>query len=182
MKRIFGSALLLLLPLVVSCGGRGSEAASGADSLSLAAPAAEKGPAADPLNQQQYEAEIDGHRYEVSLRRYADREGGVVRNEMGEDSYDNCVEMNIMRDGSAFKAKTFTKSDFHDFLSDTDRAVSVLQGMTFVNADDKGLHFAAQVGERDTDGGMAFIVTVGTDGVVDIVRDYNQDTTGSAAE
>ena len=32
-----------------------------------------------------------------------------------------------------------------------------------------------------TEGGMAFIVTVSTDGIVSVVRDYNQDTTGSAS-
>lgn len=182
MKSVLWAAALALLPLLAGCGGKSGGEAPGADSTAFAAPAAQQGPASDPASSSRAEAEIDGHRYEVKMRRYADKGGDVVRSELGEESYDNCVDVTILRDGSAFKKKTFTKSDFADFLSDTDRAVSVLQGMAFTGADDEGLHFAAQVGERDAEGGMAFIVTVSTDGLVSVVRDYNQDTTGSASQ
>lgn len=181
MKSVLWAATLAVLPLVAACGGRSASEAAGADSTAVAAPAKPQGPAADPASTSRAEAEIDGHRYEVEMRRYADKGGDVVRNELGEESYDNCVDVTILRDGSAFKKKTFSKADFADFLSDTDRAVSVLQGMAFVGANAEGLCFAAQVGERDAEGGMAFTVTVSTDGLVSVVRDYNQDTTGSAS-
>ena len=182
MKSVLWAAALALLPLLAGCGGKSGGEAPGADSTAFVAPAAQQGPASDPASSSRAEAEIDGHRYEVKMRRYADKSGEVVRNELGEESYDNRVDVSILRDGSAFKRKTFSKADFADFLTDTDRAVSVLQGMAFTGADAEGLHFAAQVGERDVEGGMAFIVTVSTDGLVSVVRDYNQDTTGSASQ
>lgn len=182
MKKIFWAGACLLLGLLTACGGKQENNATGEDSLAQQTAGNPAEPVADDASTQDFTANLGGHEYTIELKQYADKTIPVVEDELGGQSYDNSVEMTIKRDGSIFKSKKFTKEAFQDFMSRDDWKISVLQGMTFVKSDEEGLHFAAQVGERDTDGAMAFNVLVTTSGTIDITRDYNQDTTGSDAE
>lgn len=182
MKKNYWLGTLLLLPMAVACGNKQDGNASGSDTLAQQTASQAAGPVADETSTQEFTAKIGKHDYHIELKQYADKTLPVVQDEFGGQSYDNSIEMTIKRDGSIFKSKKITKEAFQDFLSETDRKISILQGMTFVKADAQGLHFAAQVGERDTDGASAFKVMVNTNGTIDITRDYNQDTTGSDSE
>lgn len=169
-------AAFLCLSLLCGCGGKKEETSAGAESAQ--AEAVQKGPFSD--NEWTYNKveKLDGHDYQISISRHADKDLPLIKDELGQDYYDNRVELKILRDGSVFYSKVFTKDTFLDFLSEADRKGSQLQGLAFDKTTPGGLVFGAQIGQPGSDSGPAFVVEVSKEGVMSITKDYNQDTMG----
>ncbi|MBR2863326.1 MAG: DUF4738 domain-containing protein [Bacteroidaceae bacterium] len=176
MKKYYSLAFSFLLLLTLSCGGsKEPEVKNTKPQETTEVP---KGPIADREWSYSYNELLDGHQYKIDIHRYSNPELPLLKDELGQEYYDNSAEVNIQRDGKHFYSKTFTKDAFWNFLSDTDKSGSMLQGIAFDKSDAEGLHFGAQIGLPDGEGGPAFIVTVSKQGIMSIVKDHNQDTQG----
>ncbi len=137
-----------------------------------------KGPISDREWSYDYTEILDGHQYQISIHRHSNSKLPIIKDELGQEYYDNCAELTILRDGKKFYSKTFTKDAFWDFLSEADRKNSMLQGLAFDQPYSDGLQFGAQIGLPDGEGGPAFIVTISKKGTMSIMKDHNQDTQG----
>lgn len=172
------------LALLTACGGRTESAQTDADSAVQTALA--DGPrSADGDLQRESSATLGGHQYTISIHRYADKSLSTVKDELGQEFYDNSVEIKIQRDGSNFYSKTFTKEAFLNHLSASDRTSTILLGMAFdaERSEANTLCFGAQIGQPGIESGPAFTVLIPTNGsAVSILRDTVQDTSGSEPE
>ncbi len=114
---------------------------------------------------------INGQTYQITLYRHADTTRPIIKDETGEEYFDNCVELDIKKDGADFYSNTFTKENFINMLPETDRENTMLMGLAYDCVENDKLTFGAQVGQPDTDGGMLFIVSINAKGEVRIVKD-----------
>ncbi len=114
---------------------------------------------------------IGGQMYQIALYRHADTTLPLIKDETGEEYFDNCVELEIRKDSAAFFSRTFTKEAFAGFLSEADRKNAMLMGLAYDCVEDGKLTFGAQVGQPGTDGGMFFVVSVSVRGEMAIVKD-----------
>lgn len=130
-------------------------------------------------------ARLGGHTYILSIHRKADETLPTVTDPLEQVFYDNCVEVNITRDGDAFFQKTFRKEAFSGFLSNADRESGILLGMAYDELSSSAGHLclAAQIGQPGTGEGPAFTVDIPLNGgAYSIVRDTRQDTTNEDQE
>ena len=122
----------------------------------------------------------NGHTYQYTLDRAADKSLPTVKNELGQPYYDNSITLSVKRDGEVFFARKFTKEAFANFLSDDYKTNASLLGLAFDRAADDGLHFGAMVGYAGTEeGGMLFTVVLAADGSVSIIRGEQPDAPGA---
>ncbi len=177
MKKIVNLTAAFALLLLVGCGGKNASSDRSAPN-EPAAVEEQQGPMAD--NDWSYEKTVtlDGNEYQISLDRSADETLPRVRDEFGQEYYDNSVALTILRNGEDFYAKTFTKDVFLDFLSEADKKGTTLQGMAFDKEDAEGLHFGAQIGVPGGEGGSAFIVTITKGGSMSITEGNMLDSVG----
>lgn len=106
---------------------------------------------------------LSGHKYVVNVRRYEDSSLPTVRDDTGIEFYDNRVEISIVRDGAEIFTRTFSKEDFADKASETDRKTGVMLGMAFdaEKSSPGQLSFTASIGQPNIeDGGSGFRVSI----------------------
>lgn len=126
-----------------------------------------------------YTAKYGEHTYSISIKRYPNHELPIVKDQLDQEFYDNSVEIVILRDGKSFFEKNFSKEAFLDYLSEADRAGSILLGMAFDEEKSNGskICIAAQIGQPGSGEGPAFTVEVSTSSAVcSILKDLQQDT------
>ena len=178
MKKYFIAAVCLAC--LTACGGKNNDApADAADSTTVEATSV-GGFIEDTPWHDENSVAWNGHTYQYTLDRAADKSLPTVKNELGQPYYDNSVTLNVKRDGEVFFARKFTKEAFADFLSDDYKANASLLGLAFDRAADDGLHFGAMVGYAGTEeGGMLFTVVLTADGSVSIIRGEQPDAPGA---
>lgn len=144
------------------------------DSVAKAAPME-----AERKLERSYTAKYGEHTYSISIKRYPNHELPIVKDQLDQEFYDNSVEIVILRDGKSFFEKNFSKEAFLDYLSEADRAGSILLGMAFDEEKSNGskICIAAQIGQPGSGEGPAFTVEVSTSSAVcSILKDLQQDT------
>ena len=118
--------------------------------------------------------QLGDRRYIVSLRRYEDSSLPIVRDEMGTDFYDNRVEITIRKDGQEIFSRTFSKEDFAEKASETDRRMGVFLGMSIdqEHSTASTIRLGAQVGQPGLEGeGSIFSLYINTsNGALSIER------------
>lgn len=179
MKKAFIPVLGLAIGFTLAgCGGNGeAQQQQTTDSVATVKP---QGPIADSELKRDYSVSMGGHEYAIVVSRYPDKQVPTVKDQLDQEFYDNCVDVTITRDGSAFFSKTFKKEAFEDYLSAADRKGAVLLGMAYddTKSGDGRICLAAQVGQPGMGEGPAFTVEIPTGGgPYSIVRDVQQDTT-----
>lgn len=172
---------LLALPLLSGCGNKSEQGSAIAiDTTSVSTPATETATdGADAPWSYQTEEHAGGHKYSISIQREADDQLPMLTDEAGNSCLDNHVQIDIRCDDVPMFSRRFTKEAFLDFLSADDRKHCALQGIAFDRIDGENVLFGAQLGRPGSDSGPIFILTITPSGVVDIVKDYTQDTTGA---
>lgn len=178
MKKTCWMVAALVWPFVVACGGKSEPSQEQADTVAQETPVVSDAPVADADWSSEATEKINGHEYKISVKRSADKELPVVKDELGQAYYDNQVAIRIERDGSVFYSKTFRKEAFLDFLSAADRRGTMLLGIAYDCGDADGLRFGAQLGQPGSESGPIFTLTISTDGTASITKDYTQDTSG----
>lgn len=111
--------------------------------------------------------------YHVVVSRKADTSLPVVDDGTGQKYYDNRIQVKVVRqDGSEFFSRSFTKSDFSQFVEKSYRDQSVLLGVVFNKADGDNLLFAASIGSPDrlSDEYIPMIVTLSRMGNLSIKK------------
>ena len=124
-----------------------------------------------------------GGTYKVVAERKPDTSLPQAVDEQGNRYYDNRITLTISRpDGTAFFNRTFSKTDFAQYVDD-DNADGALLGM-FDRADGGSLIFAASVGSPDkmSDEYVPLVLTVSRGGTVSIVKDTQLDTASDVVD
>ena len=175
-----GHIFYFALPLLAGCGNKSEQApATSIDTTTTAATAETPVPdGADAPWSFQTEEHVAGHKYNIDIRREADSTLPTLTDDAGNTCLDNHVQIDIRRDDAPMFSRRFTKEAFLDFLSADDRKQCALQGIAFDRIEGENLIFGAQLGNPGSDSGPIFILTITPSGMVDIVKDYTQDTTG----
>lgn len=172
---------LLALPLMAGCGNKSEQSNTMAiDTTSVSTPATPTATdGADAPWSYQTEEHAGGHKYAISIQREADDQLPMLTDEAGNPCLDNYVQIDIRRDDAPMFSRRFTKEAFLDLLSADDRKHCALQGIAFDRIDGENVLFGAQLGRPGSESGPIFILTITPSGMVDIVKDYTQDTTGA---
>lgn len=126
-----------------------------------------------------------GKTYYVVINRTSDKSLAMSKDENEHAYYDNKITVKISReDGSDFFERTFTKSDFGDYLDDNTRQNGALLGIALNKADGDNLIFAASVGSPDelSDLYVPLVLTVSRMGAISIKRDVQLDISGEEDE
>ena len=172
MRKIFLSALAAAsLLCVTSCGEKKQS-----DTIITKKPVEQKVDATPQTigdYDQSREVEWVGNVYHVVVSRKADTNLPVVDDGTGQKYYDNRIQVKVVRqDGSEFFSRSFTKSDFSQYVEKCYRDQSVLLGVVFDRADGDNLLFAASVGSPDklSDEYVPMIVTLSRMGDLSIKK------------
>lgn len=113
-----------------------------------------------------------GHVYTYNILRVSDSTLARVKDPESQNIYlDNRVELKIMRDGADFYVKTFTKTDFEQFLDEGFRTNGLLEGFVFDDTADEGLRFATSVSYPQSDMYISLTILVKADKSVVIAKD-----------
>ena len=123
-----------------------------------------------------------GKAYQVTVNRVSNDSLPIVKDEMGQEFYDNSITLEVRRaDGSVAISKTFTKASFADYLDNSYRKEGILEGLVFNEVDGQCLEFAASVNLPQTDEYIPLEVKVDNFGNVKIDRDSDMDTNGNGS-
>lgn len=124
-----------------------------------------------------------GSEYAVAVDRKADSSLPLVDDGAGNKYYDNRISVKVTRkDGTTFFSRTFTKSDFSQYVDEPYRNGALL-GIVLDKAEGDCLYFAASVGSPDTmsDEYVPLVMRIGRTGQVSISKDTQLDTGSDAA-
>lgn len=109
--------------------------------------------------------------YLATLHREAKDSLGIVEDENGERYVDNFYRLTILRDGSDFFDRRFTKKDFAPLLNADFRRNGILDGFRYRNSQDGKLFFSVCVSYPESDMTAPFVLAVGPDGSYTIETD-----------
>lgn len=106
---------------------------------------------------------LGGHAYIITTDRRSDESLPRVKDENDVVFFDNTVSVSITDGGATIFEQTFSKADFESYVSESDRAMCVFQGMALDrdNSDAARICLGAQLGQPGLDGeGPAFNVFI----------------------
>ena len=125
-----------------------------------------------------------GTTYKVDVRRSYDTSLPIVHVDDNR-YYDNQVKVRILRkDGSEFFSRTFTKSNFKNWLPDKIAKNGALLGVVFVEASGDCLNFAVSVGSPDvtSDEYVPLVLKLSRYGVTSVSSDQQLDTSSNKSD
>lgn len=130
-----------------------------------------------------YQQTIDvtwlGTTYHIAVERRADTELPLADDGAGNKYYDNQIMLRITRhDGSEFFSRTFTKTDFVNYVDAHYRKNSALLGVVFDRAEGNDLYFAVSVGSPDkmSDEYVPLVMKLSRLGAITVSQDTRLDT------
>ncbi len=95
----------------------------------------------------------------------------LITDEDGVQYKDNCICLEIVKDGNTLFCRYFTKADFNASLSADFRKHGIMDGLRFSHIDDGKYYFNACVSLPDSDMSCPFLLIVGPDGSYAITPD-----------
>ena len=119
-----------------------------------------------------------GSTYSVNVARKADRSLPLAVDESGNKYFDNRITLTILRsDGSEFFKRTFSKSDFNEYVDDSYKGGALL-GIVLDRAEGDNIYFAASIGSPDkmSDNYVPLVLKISRVGGVSISKDTKLDT------
>ncbi|MCM1078028.1 MAG: DUF4738 domain-containing protein [Bacteroidales bacterium] len=170
---IFVASLLL----IASCNDKPEK-----QDIIVPAPKAEvkKGPQQMPPTRQERDVDWLGKEYSVSVLRTADKTLPLVKDENGQEYYDNTIDVKILRtDGTEAFHKKFTKQSFASYAGNSSLVnEGVLLGIVFDKVKDGNIVFAVSVGSPDmqSDAFIPLVMKVDRMGNLSISLDTQIDT------
>ncbi len=170
---------LLAIPILFSCNKKKETT-----DIIAQKPVEQKPTAPEMMQASSYTETIDwqGEKFLVKIDRQADEDLPIVKQE-DKEYFDNKISINITKeDGKVFFDKTYTKSDFANFISENYIKNSALLGIVLEEIEEDCLQFAASVGLPDilSDEYIPLIITVSKTGSVSIKKDKRLDIDLSA--
>lgn len=118
-------------------------------------------------------------RYSIYIQRVADESQPMVKDEQGNEYYDNVISLKVVRaDGSTFFERKFKKEDFREFTNNPYGKNGALLGIVFDKAEADNLFFAASIGSPDalSDEYIPLVLSISRMGDVHIKKDTQLDT------
>lgn len=138
-----------------------------------------KGPKQMAQTRQETKKQWEGTEYNICILRQADKSIPLVKDESGQEYYDNRIKVEIKRaDGSVFFSHEYLKTDFESHLNPSDRIPTIaLLGIVFDKIENNRLVFAASIGSPDvlSDEYIPFTLTISSEGTVTIKQDTKVD-------
>ncbi|NPD80890.1 DUF4738 domain-containing protein [Prevotella sp. PINT] len=120
-----------------------------------------------------------GKDYSVSVIRTADKSLPLIKDENGQEYYDNAIDVKVLRaDGTKAFNKKFTKQDFIPYAGNSNITKNgVLLGIVLDKVEDSNLVFAVSVGYPDvqSDTFIPLVMKIGRTGNMSIALDTQID-------
>lgn len=174
--------MLFITASIISCGGK-------KDKGDIIAPKPVEHHSNTILSMQGYQSTSmqswAGSTYKISLKRYVDKSLPTTKDENDQKYYDNKIDLVISHsDGSTFFKKTFTKSDFSQYLDKSVTSEGALLGVVFDKIEGDNLIFGASVGSPDktSDEYIPMVVKISKSGSLSITKDTQLDTSSDVTE
>ncbi|MCD8210793.1 MAG: DUF4738 domain-containing protein [Prevotella sp.] len=165
---------LLATPILFSCNKKKETT-----DIIAQKPVEQKPAAPEMMQPSSYTETIDwqGEKFLVKIDRQADEDLPIVEQE-DKEYFDNKISIYVsLEDGRVFFDKTFTKSDFANFISESYMKKSALLGIVLEEIEQDCLQFAASVGLPDilSDEYIPLIITLSKTGSISIKKDKRLD-------
>lgn len=128
--------------------------------------------------------EWGGANYTVAVERKADATLPLIDDGSGNQYYDNCISVRIIRsDGSDFFNRKFTKQFFKDYVGQGYQNGALL-GIVFDRVEDGQLRFAASVGSPDktSDEYVPMVMKISRQGDISVARSTELETNGDTGD
>ena len=107
---------------------------------------------------------LGSHLFVYTIHREADDSLKVVVDENGDKFVDNYYDLKILKDGTDFFRRRFTKLSFGSQLDESFRKNGILDGFRFMSAKEGKLTFGVCVSFPESDMSTPFVLTIGPDG------------------
>lgn len=118
---------------------------------------------------------MGNHLFVYTIHREADDSLKAVVDENGDKYVDNYYDLTILRDGTSFFRRRFTKLSFGNQLDESFRKNGILDGFRFMSAKEGILTFGVCVSFPESDMSEPFVLTVGPDGSFTLEPDTTPD-------
>ena len=118
---------------------------------------------------------MGNHLFVYTIHREADDSLKAVVDENGDKYVDNYYDLTILRDGTSFFRRRFTKLSFGNQLDESFRKNGILDGFRFMSAKEGKLTFGVCVSYPESDMSEPFLLTVGPDGSFTLEPDMAPD-------
>lgn len=118
---------------------------------------------------------MGNHLFVYTIHREADDSLKAVVDENGDKYVDNYYDLTILRDGTSFFRRRFTKLSFGNQLDDSFRKNGILDGFRYMSAKEGMLTFGVCVSFPESDMSEPFVLTVGPDGSFTLEPDTTPD-------
>ncbi|MBO7099120.1 MAG: DUF4738 domain-containing protein [Bacteroidaceae bacterium] len=118
---------------------------------------------------------MGNHLFVYTIHREADDSLKAVVDENGDKYVDNYYDLTILRDGTSFFRRRFTKLSFGNQLDESFRKNGILDGFRYMSAKEGMLTFGVCVSFPESDMSEPFVLTVGPDGSFTLEPDTTPD-------
>lgn len=118
---------------------------------------------------------MGNHLFVYTIHREADDSLKAVVDENGDKYVDNYYDLTILRDGTNFFRRRFTKLSFGNQLDESFRKNGILDGFRYMSAKEGMLTFGVCVSFPESDMSEPFVLTVGPDGSFTLEPDTTPD-------
>lgn len=167
MKKTWIYAAFPLLLAVASCNGKQEQGGQESQRVSE-----EPQVQAMPKYHHADTVRMGGHVYTYDILRQSCDSLPRVKDDMGDDHYDNTIRLQLMRDGEPYFTHTFTKQMFRSTIEAEFYAHSILDGLRFMREEKgKGLVFTFSVSYPNSDMSIPFSLMVADNGTYSFERD-----------
>ena len=180
MKRI-SYLLLLLIPVVAACGGKGGTQHENAQIVMQDSTDAQGVQRMQP-SKSETNITFNGKGYHSTISRTPDEQLPLVTSEMGDTYVDNKIVLRLTRGGEEVVNTTFTKNSFASYVSPDFLSKSILEGMVYNKTTPQGIVFAASICYPQTDPYIPLSITISANGKMVIEKvevledDYETDS------
>lgn len=118
---------------------------------------------------------MGSHLFIYTIHREADDSLKAVVDENGDKYVDNYYDLTILRDGTSFFRRRFTKLSFGNQLDESFRKNGILDGFRYMSAKEGMLTFGVCVSFPESDMSEPFVLTIGSDGSFTLEPDTTPD-------
>lgn len=118
---------------------------------------------------------MGNHLFVYTIHREADDSLKAVVDENGDKYVDNYYDLTILRDGTNFFRRRFTKLSFGNQLDESFRKNGILDGFRYMSAKEGMLTFGVCVSFPESDMSEPFVLTIGPDGSFTLEPDTTPD-------
>lgn len=176
------AAFLGTAMMLTACGGKADEKNEQTEAPRAAVLEDQQGAQKEDVTNT-YDVKAGDRTYKVTVRRYSDTEKPALKDEFGDEFYDNRIAITIKRDTATVAEREFSLESFESYIPGKYKGKVILQGIApdEQRSSAAGIVFGVTIGQAGTDEGQVLLVLtmVPGSGNIDIRKDDTPDSIGT---